>query len=77
MVSLVTDQQASDVLAFNVSRLRQARGHEVADLAKILSWSVEDVQDLESGRRESFLDDLDHLSSALGVEPDELFRAEG
>lgn len=75
MVSLVTDQQANDVLAFNVSRLRRARGHEVADLARILGWAVEDVQNLESGQRESFLDDLDHLSRALEVEPDELFRA--
>jgi transcriptional regulator with XRE-family HTH domain len=67
--------RAADALGRTIARLRRRAGKTQAALATALGITPEQLSEMEAGTREIHLDDIDHLSAALGVAPHELFGA--
>lgn len=60
---------ASEAVAKNVRRIREARSLRQIDLARLLGWSTATLSKLEAGARGVGVDDLLALAAALGVAP--------
>lgn len=68
----MTSPQPSKVLGRNVCFMRMEQGWSFEVFVQRLGWPTEDVTELEGGRLDATLDQLDHLAAVLSVAPHEL-----
>lgn len=62
----------------NIGRLRQVRGLELGDLARLTGMTSERLRGIEAGQPGLLhLDDMDRLASAFDISPASLFLTPG